>query len=90
MDVLASIEKLKVLNDQLNSLNALAVCPVIPEVTRVTNLSLQYDVFMEFIGEYEDALNYLDSVPITFENEFTLAQTKKELQQFWVQQRYNF
>ena len=90
MDVVNSIEKLKVLNNKLNILNTNSLCPVVAEATKIQNLSLQYDLFMQFVGEYEDALNYLDSVPITFENEFTIAQMKKELNQFWVQQHYSF
>ena len=82
-----SIDKLKQLNDKLNDINVTLSCPIVNEGVRVQALALQYDLFMEFIGVYEDALNYLDSIPITDENEFEILKTKKEINKYWGEAR---
>ncbi len=87
MDTDKSIQKLKELNDKLNELNVTLSCPVITEGARVQALALQYDIFMRFIGEYEDTLNYLDSIPLTDENEFSIAKIKKEINKYWIDAR---
>lgn len=85
MDTDKSLDKLKELNSKLTELNARLTCPVIPESARVQALAIQYDIFMEFIGLYEDTLNYLDSEPLTDDNEFKIKQTKKTIQNYWRQ-----
>jgi hypothetical protein len=87
MDMSESIDKLKQLNDKLNDINVTLSCPVVNEGVRVQALALQYDLFMEFIGVYEDTLNYLDSIPITDENEFQILKTKKEINKYWQEAR---
>ena len=82
-----SIDKLKKLNDKLNDINVTLSCPVVNEGVRVQALALQYDLFMEFIGVYEDTLNYLDSIPITDENEVEILKTKKEINKYWGEAR---
>ncbi len=87
MDLSESIVKLKQLNDKLNDINVTLSCPIVNEGVRVQALALQYDLFMEFIGVYEDTLNYLDSIPITDENEFEILKTKKEINKYWGEAR---
>lgn len=85
MDTDKSLDKLKELNDKLVKLNSTLECPIVPESARVQALAIQYDTFMEFIGLYEDILNYLDSEPITDDNEFKIMQTKKTIKNYWRQ-----
>ena len=86
MDTTSSLQKLKDLTIKLESLNGTLMCPVVPEETRIQNLSLQYDLFMEFIGEYEDLMNTLDSIPITADNQLEIKRIKKEVDKYF---KYN-
>lgn len=83
MDMLKALDKLKTLNTKLDSVNAVMMCPIVSEEIRIANLSLQYDLFMDFIGEYEDIKNYLTNIDINDSNRFEVYKFKKQLDKYW-------
>jgi hypothetical protein len=83
MNVRDSLEQLKIINSKLEQINSVMICPVVPEQVRQQQLSLQYDYFMEFIGLYEDTMNYINKLEITDENKFEVMRMKKDIEKFW-------
>jgi hypothetical protein len=83
MDILKALDKLETLNTKLNSVNAIMMCPIVSEEVRIANLSLQYDLFMEFIGEYEDVNKYLSELKVEDSNRFEIYRFKKQLDKYW-------
>jgi hypothetical protein len=83
MDILKALDKLETLNNKLNSVNAVMMCPIVSEEVRIANLSLQYDLFMDFIGEYDDVNKYLTEIIVEDSNRFEIYRFKKQLQKYW-------
>jgi hypothetical protein len=79
VNIAGNVNKLKAISEKLNMIDISLSCPVVTSQAYRTQVSLQYDYFMEFIGLYEDTQNYLDEQEQTLD----IRRYKKELNQFW-------
>lgn len=75
MDLERIFNKLKGLNRQLYTLSMMTVYP-----NQEVKYSLEYDLFMEFIGLYKDAKEKINNMP---DNSLDKKRWQKKLEELW-------